>query len=75
MNEIKQVLEAQAQAWEQFKSANDEKLAAIEKRSSVSEYDAKLAKINNDLERLNESQKAIAMPVAPARAVRPMRWT
>ena len=60
MNEIKQVLEAQAQAWEQFKSANDEKLAAIEKRSSVSEYDAKLAKINNDLERLNESQKAIA---------------
>ena len=60
MNEIKQVLEAQAQAWEQFKSANDEKLAAIEKRSSVSEYDAKLAKINNDLERLSESQKAIA---------------
>lgn len=60
MNEIKQVLEAQAQAWEQFKSANDEKLAAIEKRSSVSDYDLKLAKINNDLERLTESQKAIA---------------
>lgn len=60
MNEVKQVLEAQAQAWEQFKTANDEKLAAIEKRSSVSEYDAKLAKINADLERLSDSQKAIA---------------
>ena len=46
MNDVKQVLEAQAQAWEQFKTANDEKLAAIEKRGSVSEYDSKLAKIN-----------------------------
>ena len=60
MNDVKQVLEAQAQAWEQFKTANDEKLAAIEKRGSVSEYDAKLAKINADLERLSDSQKAIA---------------
>lgn len=60
MNEVKQVLEAQAQAWEQFKSANDQRLAAIEQRQSSSEYDAKLAKINADLEKLNESQKAIA---------------
>ena len=60
MNDVKQVLEAQAQAWEQFKTANDEKLAAIEKRGSVSEYDSKLAKINADLERLSDSQKAIA---------------
>lgn len=60
MNEVKQVLEAQAQAWEQFKSANEARLSAIEQSRSASEYDAKLAKINAELEKLNESQKAIA---------------
>ena len=60
MNEVKQVLEAQAQAWEQFKSANEARLSAIEQSRSASEYDAKLVKINAELEKLNESQKAIA---------------
>jgi len=60
MNEVKQVLEAQAQAWEQFKSANEARLSAIEQSRSASEYDAKLAKINAELEKLNDSQKAIA---------------
>lgn len=60
MNEVKQVLEAQAQAWEQFKSANEARLKAIEDNRPSSEYDAKLAKINADLEKLSESQKAIA---------------
>lgn len=60
MNEVKQVLEAQAQAWEQFKSSNEARLSAIEQSRSASEYDAKLAKINAELEKLNDSQKAIA---------------
>lgn len=60
MNEVKQVLEAQAQAWEQYKSANEARLSAIEQSRSSSEYDAKLAKINADLEKLSEAQKAIA---------------
>lgn len=60
MNEVKQVLEAQAQAWEQFKSDNEARLIAIEQSRSSSEYDAKLVKINAELEKLAESQKAIA---------------
>lgn len=60
MTEVKQVLEAQAQAWEQFKSANDAKLAAIEQKLSTADHDAKLAKIGADLDALRESQKAIA---------------
>jgi len=60
MNEIKQVLDAQATAWEAFKHANDQRLNAIEQRAATSDYDAKLSKINADLERLTEAQKAMA---------------
>ena len=59
MTEVKQVLEAQAQAWEQFKTVNDAKLQAIEQRMSTADYDAKLAKIGSDLDAMREAQKAI----------------
>ncbi len=60
MNDIKQVFEAQAMAWDQFKTTNNDRLAAIEAKVSTSDYDAKLSKIDADLEMLSASQKAIA---------------
>jgi len=60
MNDIKQVFEAQAQAWEAFKQTNNERLVLMESRLPTSDLDVKLLKINADLERLTEGQKAIA---------------
>lgn len=60
MTEVTKVLEAQAQAFAELKATNEEKLKAIEEKAGrVSEYDAKLAKINDHLNALSEGQKAV----------------
>lgn len=58
--EIKDIIEAQAKAWEDFKSANDAKMTALEQRLSTADHDAKLVKIGADLDALRDAQKAIA---------------
>jgi HK97 family phage major capsid protein len=48
MNEVKTLIEQQGAAWEQYKQTNDERLKAVEAKSSTADIDAKLAKINAD---------------------------
>lgn len=50
MQEIKTLIEQQGSAWEEFKSTNDARIAAIEKKGfAPADLEEKLAKINADL--------------------------
>lgn len=68
--EQKQAIEAQLQAWEEFKKTNDERLKAKAEGSSVADLDAKLAKINDAMAEqraaILEIQKKTARPGAGA---------
>lgn len=57
LSEVKSLIEDQGKAWHDYRAENDKRLAAIEAKQSTSDYDAKLAKINTDLDALG---KAIA---------------
>lgn len=57
--ELDKVLDAQARAWEEFKSTSDAKIAALEAKQSTADYDAKLARINTALDELSTQAKAI----------------
>lgn len=50
MAEIKQILEKQGQAFEEYKKANDERIAKAAKGEAVSDLEAKLAKIDTALD-------------------------
>ena len=48
--EIKTLIEAQGKAWEEHKKTNDQLLAAKADGKAVADIEAKLAKINGDIE-------------------------
>lgn len=54
--ELKDMLEQQGRAWEEFKKINDDRLKAIEAKQATGDFDAKLAQINGAL---SEYGKAI----------------
>jgi HK97 family phage major capsid protein len=62
--EHKELWEKQAKAWEEFKTANDARLRAIEEKASTSDVDVKLAKIDGVLQNVAEQQKAIEAKMA-----------
>lgn len=66
--EIKQAIDAQGRAWEEFKSTNDARLKALEAKQSTADLDAKLARINDDFTKMNaelvELAKKAARPAA-----------
>lgn len=62
--EIKQILDDHAKAWDAFKQVNDERLKAIEAKAATSDFDAKLAKINADLDTVAAQQREIESKMA-----------
>lgn len=69
-------LDQLGRAWEEFKKTNDDRLAAIEKRGHApGDYDAKLSKINTDLDQLGktlaEVQLSAQRPGMSAKGERP----
>lgn len=55
--EIKSLIEKQGRAWEEFKRANDERLAKLAKGEAVADIEAKLAKVAKDLDQLDEVKR------------------
>lgn len=66
MLELKNLLEEQGRAWEEFKRTNDSRIDAIEKSKSTSDFDAKLSKIDQALDaaqkRADEAVKIAQRP-------------
>ena len=61
MDEIKQLLDEQHQAFEAFKQTNDERLKAIEQSGHApAELEAKVDTINDELARLSRDLAAVA---------------
>lgn len=67
--EIKSIIEAQAQAWEDYKQVNDARLKAVEAKASTADFEVKLSKINDVLADLAEQQKAVEAKMARTAAV------
>ncbi len=61
ISEIKQLVEAQGTAWEQFKQTNDERLAKMAKGEAVADLEAKLAKMNETLTETGSALKDLAI--------------
>ncbi len=61
LSEIKTLVEAQGTAWEQFKQANDERLAKMAKGEAVADLEAKLAKMNEALTETGNALKDLAI--------------
>lgn len=59
MDDIKQLIEQQGQAWNEFKKQNDERIAKLEKGRGVADLEANLENINAALGELKSAQKAI----------------
>lgn len=55
MEELKKLIEEQGLAWEEFKKTNDARIAAVEAGKGTADFEAKLAKINEDLSALSKS--------------------
>lgn len=70
MEELKQLIELQGKAFEEFKKANDERLAAIEADKAHSELEEKTERANEELGRLSaaieELQKKSGRLAAPS---------
>ena len=68
-DEIRELIEQQGKAFEEFKKSNDERLAAIEKDEARSELEEKTDRINDELGRLSavvdELAKKANRPGAP----------
>lgn len=68
-DEIRELIEQQGKAFEEFRKSNDERLAAIEKDEARSELEAKTDRINDELGRLSavvdELAKKANRPGAP----------
>ncbi len=61
MDEIKQLLDEQHQAFEAFKQTNDERLKAIEQNGHApAELEAKVDTINDELTRLSQDLASVA---------------
>lgn len=61
LSEIKSLVEQQGTAWDQFKKSNDERIAKLEKGEGTAEIDAKLAKINEDLDAKGKELKELTL--------------
>lgn len=61
LSEIKNLVDAQGTAWEQFKKANDERIAKLEKGEGTAELDAKLAKVNDELTATGKELKELTL--------------
>lgn len=59
LREIKELVQQQGQAWEEFKKQNDARIAVLEKGGTGSDYDAKLASINTALDELKSALKDV----------------
>lgn len=59
--EIKQLLQKQGEAWEEFKRTNDERLSKLAKGEAVADHETKLAKINETLTELGNNLKDLAV--------------
>lgn len=59
--EIKTLITAQGTAWEEFKRTNDERLAKLAKGESITDHEAKLAKINESLTEQGAALKEMAL--------------
>jgi HK97 family phage major capsid protein len=57
---IKELLESQGQAFEEFKKTNDARLKAVEAGKGAADFDAKLATINGAIDQLQADLKAAA---------------
>lgn len=57
--ELKQVIESLGTAFEEFKKTNDERLAKLAKGEAVGELEAKLARIEADLQKYDELKSQI----------------
>lgn len=64
LSEIKSLMTAQATAWEEFKRTNDERLAKLAKGESVTDLEAKLAKLNGALDEVQATAKEAATKAA-----------
>jgi len=62
--DIKDILDGHAKAWDAFKATNDDRLKAIEAKASTSDYDAKLAKINADMDSIAAQQRDMESKMA-----------
>jgi HK97 family phage major capsid protein len=58
-NELKVALDGLGQSWEEYKKANDERVAKLAKGESVVELDAKMAKIERDVNVFVKAKKDI----------------
>ncbi len=74
MDNVKQVLDAQAAAFEALKSANEARLKAVEEKAGQGDHLAKMDKINQELDQLAERLKATEAAVSRA-AVAPAAAT
>lgn len=63
MNEVKSLIESQGRAWEEFKKTNDERLAKLEQSRATGDEQAKLAKIDADLNTLGKALDDVAKQV------------
>ncbi len=59
MDELKKILEALGKAFEEYKSANDARIEEMKKGGSGAEFEAKLARIEGELKRLDEEKGII----------------
>lgn len=57
--ELKSLLEKQGKAFDEFKSANEERLKAKADGKSVADFEAKLSKINEDLNQIADLKSAL----------------
>ncbi|AZY50095.1 phage major capsid protein [Bordetella avium] len=57
--ELKQIIEDLGRSFEEFKSANDQRLAKLAKGEAVESLESKLAKIDADIKRLDDLKSAV----------------
>ena len=57
--EVKNLIEKQGQAWEEFKRTNDELIKAKAEGKAVADIEAKLAKISTDMDQIGELKTQI----------------
>lgn len=61
MKGVKEALEKQGTAWEEYKKANDARLKALEEGKSTTDFEAKLAEMEKDLKAASSELKEFAL--------------
>lgn len=65
---VKEIVENVSKAWEEYKKTNDERLAKLAKGESVSDLEAKLAKMEKDVSQGEELNKRLTAAEASLKA-------